>query len=325
MNNVSVIQTRLSIWQQWPAEDARFVRLVKICLSTLLLIGVVIPWLTVTQPPPLEPVKVPERIARMILEKQLPVAPPRVAPAKVEKKPVPEPESQSEPRPEPRPEPGKPPKAEEKKPVPQAAKKTPQPKPTTREKVSKVGLLALSQELADIQNMAPVTRQQRVLQRASTARSARPKAADTASLGQTSRGVQHDTGKISQRNTRLAQRQLSQVEVSEPVAAQVAKEGLPGPRMRTEADVSMVLARSKASFDILYNRQLRREPGIRGRVLFEIRIAPSGRVIACRILETELGSPALERRLVLKIKSLDFGAQDVDTTIINYPLEFSPA
>lgn len=309
MNMVATIRPQLGIWDQWSDDDVRFKRIIKRSLLAFAIIGVLIPWLPVMKPEPLEPVKVPDRIAKMLLDNR---------PAHVPRKKVVEQV------------PDEPVKPEVKKTRPEKVTKKQTVKParkreSVKDKVSKVGLLALSQELADIQAMAPTPAQQvKTMRRAAQAKTAAPRSAQAHSVAKTSAGLGEKLN-IGSNKTKLSDRSLSRVDMPEAVSREIAREGLPNTRARTESEVSLVLARSKSSFDILYNRELRKRPGIKGRVLFEIKIAPSGRVLSCRIIESELASAKLERRLILKIKSLDFGAKDVDTTIINYPLEFSPA
>ena len=81
----------------------------------------------------------------------------------------------------------------------------------------------------------------------------------------------------------------------------------------------------KRSFDFIYSKALRKNPTLRGEVLFELIVAPSGKVIQCRVLSSELNDPALERKLVIKMRSINFGAEDVPQIIIKYPFEFFPS
>lgn len=96
-------------------------------------------------------------------------------------------------------------------------------------------------------------------------------------------------------------------------------------RGRTIEEIQLTLQAHKGTFDILYSKELRSNPALRGRVVFELTIAPSGEVMQCKILGSELNAPELERRFVVKLRSIGFGAKSVDTTVISYPLEFSPA
>jgi hypothetical protein len=54
-------------------------------------------------------------------------------------------------------------------------------------------------------------------------------------------------------------------------------------------------------------------------------IAPSGEVVSCEIVSSELNNPELERKLVARIKLIRFPAQDVETLTVTRPIEFFPA
>jgi len=136
-----------------------------------------------------------------------------------------------------------------------------------------------------------------------------------------------DTSKLSKQTTRtaLAQRDLTQVSTKIQTGGDEKRKGDERVNVRTIEEIRLVLERYKGSFTTLYNRQLRKNPGLKGRVLFELTIAPSGKVMTCRIVQSELKSPRLEKKFVIKLKSLNFGAKDVGTTVIEYPLDFFPS
>jgi TonB family protein len=60
-------------------------------------------------------------------------------------------------------------------------------------------------------------------------------------------------------------------------------------------------------------------------VVLELKIAPSGEVLDCRVISSELKETELERKLVARIKQFDFGAKDVDQMIVTYPVDFLPS
>jgi TonB family protein len=95
---------------------------------------------------------------------------------------------------------------------------------------------------------------------------------------------------------------------------------------RSQEEIQEVLDRNKRSIYALYNRELRFDPTLRGKVVLTITIAPSGEVSDCRIVSSELNSPSLERKLVLLIKGIDFGAKPgVPSVTTKVPIEFFPA
>ena len=77
---------------------------------------------------------------------------------------------------------------------------------------------------------------------------------------------------------------------------------------RTEGAVRSKLDAYKSQLYRIYQRALRDNPGLRGKVVFEIVIQPTGKVKRVRIVRSSLRDKALERKLVMKVRSIDFGA-----------------
>ena len=83
--------------------------------------------------------------------------------------------------------------------------------------------------------------------------------------------------------------------------------------------------RNKGSIYTLYNRALREDPRLQGKLVLKLTIAPAGQVLECQIISSELRAPELERKLLTRIKQFDFGAKDVDTMVVTYPIDFLPS
>jgi TonB family protein len=98
-----------------------------------------------------------------------------------------------------------------------------------------------------------------------------------------------------------------------------------GKASRSLEDVRLVFERNKGSIYSIYNRALRDDPALQGKVVVELKIAPSGEVVDCRIVSSELKTPDLERKLLARIKQFDFGAKQVDLLVVTYPLDFLPS
>jgi len=43
------------------------------------------------------------------------------------------------------------------------------------------------------------------------------------------------------------------------------------------------------------------------------------------VVSSELHAPNLERKLVSRVKLFNFGAKDVNTMVVTYPIEFLPS
>ena len=70
---------------------------------------------------------------------------------------------------------------------------------------------------------------------------------------------------------------------------------------------------------------MREEPSLQGRVVLELKIAPSGQVTDLRIVSSELRAGELESKLLARIRQFDFGAKDVDVMTVTWPVDFLPS
>ena len=98
-----------------------------------------------------------------------------------------------------------------------------------------------------------------------------------------------------------------------------------GKASRAIEDVRLVFERNKGSIYAIYNRALRDEPGLQGKVVLKLTIAPSGGITDLRIVSSELKMPDVEQKLLARIRTFDFGAKDVNEMVVNYPLDFLPS
>ena len=81
---------------------------------------------------------------------------------------------------------------------------------------------------------------------------------------------------------------------------------------------------NKGAIFAIYNRALRKDPTLQGKLLLELIIAPSGQVQDARVMASELADEALVAKLVSRIRLFDFGKRDVALTTISYPVHFLP-
>ncbi len=95
---------------------------------------------------------------------------------------------------------------------------------------------------------------------------------------------------------------------------------------RTDEEIQIVFDRYKAALYRIYNRELRSNPGLRGKMILRITIESNGEVSACRIESTDLASSALGTEVVERVKKFNFGPKDgVPKITILYPIDFLPA
>ncbi|MFZ2651171.1 MAG: TonB family protein, partial [Burkholderiaceae bacterium] len=98
-----------------------------------------------------------------------------------------------------------------------------------------------------------------------------------------------------------------------------------GKASRSIEEIKLVFERNKGAIYAIYNRALREEPTLQGKVVLELKIAPSGEVIDLKIVSTELKATELERKLLARIRQFDFGAKDVEQMVVTWPVDFLPS
>jgi periplasmic protein TonB len=98
-----------------------------------------------------------------------------------------------------------------------------------------------------------------------------------------------------------------------------------GKASRSIEEIKLVFERNKGAIYAIYNRALRDEPALQGKVVLELKIAPSGEVSGLRLVSSELKNDELEKKLLARIRSFDFGAKDVEVMVVTWPVDFLPS
>jgi protein TonB len=269
----------------------------------------------------------PKRLARLVLERPAPPAPPPVVREEPKPDPVPEPAPVVEERvaQEPEPEPVvEPPPAAEPPPVDRTQQ--------ARERARVAGLLPLTNQLQALRNNVTSEQLQRTDAVASTSSDApfTERSLITSRVGTASGGI--NTAALS-RNTGgsgLGARETTQV--ASPVegfaeaggAAQ--RTGASDKASRSREEIERVFDTNKGRIFTLYNRALRENPALQGKVVLRLTISPDGRVTHCEVVSSELNDPELERGLVQRVLQFQFEARDdVETITTTKPIDFFPA
>jgi hypothetical protein len=95
---------------------------------------------------------------------------------------------------------------------------------------------------------------------------------------------------------------------------------------RTDEEIQIVFDRYKAAFYRLYNRELRKDPTLRGQMILRLTIEPDGRVSMCALQSSDMNAPELSAQVVDRVLAINFGAkEDVQALTIVYPIDFLPA
>jgi len=94
---------------------------------------------------------------------------------------------------------------------------------------------------------------------------------------------------------------------------------------RTDEEIQIVFDRHKSALYRLYNRELRRDPTLKGQVVLRMRIEPDGSVTLCDLQTTDMNARELIAQVIERVKNFDFGAKPVPAITILYPIDFLPA
>jgi protein TonB len=108
-------------------------------------------------------------------------------------------------------------------------------------------------------------------------------------------------------------------------AGGTVQRGASGKASRSIEEIRLVFERNKGAIYALYNRALREDPTLQGKVVLELRIAPSGAITELRLVSSELKAAELEAKLLARIRQFDFGAKDVEVMTVTWPVDFLPS
>jgi len=95
---------------------------------------------------------------------------------------------------------------------------------------------------------------------------------------------------------------------------------------RTDEEIQIVFDRYKAALYRLYNRELRKDPTLRGQLVLRLTIEPDGSVSLCQLQSSDMDAPALAQQVVQRVQTFDFGyKEDIVAMTIIYPIDFLPS
>ena len=309
----AVTYTNLALgWAPENKRDSFFNRLTVVVVIMAIIFGVVMMSIKLPKVERVARTVVPERVAKFILQKEKPKV--------IKAKPKPKP---------------KPPvrKIKRLKKKPKSNKPLTKVQKKARKKAESRGLLALSNELSDLMDTSSINAM--VGKRVKTNSSAHiaskvDKSLLSANAATGSGGVSKD--KYSTRiagNTILTQAEKvafrQSLATNGKLRGKDNKSRRRGDNVRSEEDIIYVMDQNKSKLHSIYRRARRAHPGLKGKIVLEITIAPSGKVISVRIKSSELNDSKLESRLVARVKRFDFGSHSVEQVTVLFPIEFLPS
>lgn len=306
-------------WARGEEEDHRFRRSLASSLAASIAVAALLSVIAIPMREQAEDIELPERVARLVRqERQLPPPPPE--PEIREPEPAePEPELVEELPPEPLP----------------ASQDQPQvaQQPDTREQVQSKGILAFKDSFASRAQLRPTAQlgsQARVSnagadasgrpQRMMVATSA-PGSSGGINLADYSRDFGGDGGDgIEGVELYRAASSIGGGDGPDRPLAAGAAAG------RTDEEIQIVFDRYKAALYRLYNRELRKDPTLRGQLVLRLTIEPDGSVSMCELHSASMDAPLLAEQVVSRVRTFDFGAkEDIVAVTIIYPIDFLPA
>ncbi len=282
-------------WTNKGEDEKRFRKYLLLAFLYCALVILIVPYIDIPIPDKEEEVKVPERIAKFIKKQQ----------------PKPKPKKKAQ-------------IAEKKKPSKEETKKA-------RKKAEKSGLLAFKNNFADLIDDSSEAKlganaklSKQGSQAKSTSRSLVLAQAQSGSGGIKSSSLSRDVGGAGGNIGAVKFSRVSSA-IGTAAADDRPLSSGPGPS-RTDEEIQIVFDRYKATLYRIYNRELRKNPTLRGKMVLRITILPNGKVSNCKVESTDLDSALLSKKIVERVKRFNFGAKKgVPKVTILYPIDFLPA
>jgi TonB family protein len=311
-------------WNGDPDQEQRFAKLWRALLIGGVLLGIVI-WL-LPVPESMGPLttSVPPRLAKVLIEKEIPPPPPPPPPPEIKEEKPPELKPEVKPRERPQ--------------LDDLARTR-----KARENASQAGLMALKDDLADIRQQFEFNKDQ-LKQTANTTgevdgpskseRSLITSKIGTASAGVSSagqsRGFGSGVGNLGGHSTTQVVGSFGgsgtgSAAVGGSGRDGVRRSGQSGKGSRSREEIELIFDRNKGAIYALYSRALRDRPELQGKMVLEFTISATGEVTMCRIVSSELNDPDLERKIVSRVKLFRFDAKDVESITTTKPIDFFPA
>lgn len=306
-------------WTSDAGQQRKFQRLLGQVFAVVAVLGLVWPFIPTPEPDPYEMEEIPPRIAQLLLEeKPLPPPPPPKVEEPEPEPDDPEPEQVVENVPEPEPEP---------EPVPE-----PEIDQTEVAREQARAAFTFAEDLSDLvdNDLLETVNDDRELMASVGEAERNERSMITSKVGTASGGINTANMSRNTGGTGIAGRSTTQVAspvagLGQNAAGGARRDGVSGKASRSREEIELVFDRNKGAIFALYNRALRRDPSLEGKLVLRLTIAPNGQVTACEIISSELGDLELEQKLVQRVKLFRFEARDVESITTTKPIDFFPA
>lgn len=302
-------------WSVHGGDEKRYRKILLIILLITFLLGYLIP---IWQSPVVDrdaKIVIPERLAKLLLEKKPPPPPPpKVEEVKEEKK--------------------EEVKKEKKKEVQEKPQPTKKEVAVARKKAESSGVLAFKKDFAGLLDLDSDLDSKLGAQASLSASGATAKKSSrsiiTTQAGSGSSGI--NTAALSKNvggtGNSIEGVGFSRVESSIGTGYATEDRPLsegPGPS-RTDEEIQIVFDRYKSALYRIYNRELRKDPTLQGKMVLRLTIEPDGKVSACSVDSSDMDSPSMDKKMIARVKKFNFGVKEgVPTITILFPVDFLPA
>lgn len=307
------VRPHLMLWMRGE-EDQRSRKGLAIALCLWLLLVFVFPFIRIPERSVPATEELPERVVSVIPEtKKLEQAPPpppeltRPIERKVERKPTP---NRTE------------------------TAKVEQPVPTQQPSTKPQGILAFKDSLAAVDDMPAVAELGKAAKLSNDTGAARPERAMLTSnapgssgginLSSESRGFGNGGG-VGRAGIKGVALTRATSGINAIAAADTAATGSARRGGRSDEEIQIVFDRHKSALYRLYQRELRNDATLQGKVILRLTIESDGGVSMVQVKSSEMDAPGLISDIVARVKSFNFGAKDVPAVTIVYPMNFLPA
>jgi protein TonB len=308
-------------WAIQPEQQKRFNKLLRWSVSGIIFLAFLFMFLPLPEPEEIEKPE-PERLVKLIPKVEVPPPPlPKVVPVETKVKPKPKPKLKVKPKPQPKKEPIK---------TASKPKKAPVPTKSAKEVAASSGLLAMKDDLSDIRkSSSSAALGERSLNTSGTHGKKSERSLVTKNYGKSSGGINTAKLSTSTGGNGLGGRTAGSVGGAGIGGAGTGSgdgsgkgDGSGYGKTRNEEYIQIMFDRNKSGLFTLYNRELRKDASLKGKVVMNITIAPSGKVTSASIVSSQLGNPTLESKILQRVKLINFGVEDVPSFNFNYPIDF---
>lgn len=315
-------RTSVMPWTIHGEDEKRFRKILLLVLFLTISLGYLVPLWNITVVEKEVKIEVPERLAKLLLERSLP-PPPKKEAVEEEKEEEPKPEEKEEKKEE-----------VEKKPEPEQKPKPTKEKKQVKKKTESAGVLAFKSDFAGLLDLdsdvdsklgakASLTNLGATAKKSS--RSIITSQSTSGSGGINTAAISKNVGGTGNTIEGVGfSRVESTIGTEYATDDRPLSEG-PGPS-RTDEEIQIVFDKYKSALYRIYNRELRKDPTLQGKMVLRLTIEPDGKVSACSVDSSDMDAASLDENIVARVRKFNFGAKEgVPTITILFPIDFLPA